>query len=110
MRCHNSTANGEPRQQHWNAAMHVLRYLQGSKSSGIVYKKTAADLHAYTDASWAIDYNDRKSQSGFASICGGGTVLWRSKKQTIVTTSSTEAEYVNLSSVAKEAAFLHNGQ
>ncbi|XP_055906823.1 uncharacterized protein LOC129942049 [Eupeodes corollae] len=91
-----------------NIGAHILRYLQGLKNIGSIYRKTSEKLHVSADASWSSDLNDRKSQNGFLFIYGVATILWASKKQRIVTTSSTEAEYVNLSSVAKEASFLRN--
>lgn len=57
------------------------------------------------DSNWAEDTNDRKSQSRFAFIYSNGAIAWESRKQSIVATSSAEAEYVALTSAAKEAAY-----
>src|SRR5690348_8111089 len=63
------------------------------------------NLHAYSDASFA-DGEDRKSTSGFLFKLAGGTVCHKSAKQRLVTTSTTEAEYVALTIAAKEATWL----
>jgi hypothetical protein len=49
---------------------------------------------------------DRHSISGYAFYIGNGAVSWSSKKQPIVTLSSTESEYVALTHAAKELIWL----
>ncbi|KAI1516674.1 hypothetical protein Ptr86124_003611 [Pyrenophora tritici-repentis] len=63
-------------------------------------------LHGYSDASFA-DGEDRKSTSGYLFKLAGGTICHKSVKQKLVTTSTTEAEYVALTYAAKEATWLY---
>ena len=65
-------------------------------------------LFGYSDADWAGDLVSRKSTSGYLFRIGGATVSWKSKRQSIVALSSTEAEYVALCSAAQEAVWLRN--
>lgn len=58
------------------------------------------------DADWAGDSSDRKSYTGWAFFAAGAAFSWESKKQSIVALSSTEAEYIALSSAAKEAVHI----
>ena len=51
------------------------------------------DLCAYFDADWAGDPTNRCSTTGFCFFLGDSLISWRSKKQHIVSRSSTEAEY-----------------
>ena len=106
------TAN--PTMCHWTAAKRVLRYLKGTKDMGITYSQpdsTEMSSHnhiiGYSDASFANNY-DRTSVSGYAFKAAKGAITWGSKKQNIVSLSSTEAEYVCLSDVAREANWLRN--
>jgi hypothetical protein len=55
---------------------------------------------------WAGDAETRRSTSGYAFFVAGGLVSWTSRRQSIVTLSSTEAEYVALTETFREAAWL----
>jgi hypothetical protein len=55
----------EPRQVHWAAAKHVLRYLQGTLDFGLEYVRgNGVRLAGYTNSDWAGSVSDRKSTSG----------------------------------------------
>ena len=58
-------------------------------------------LRAYSDADWASQAHCH-SISGFAIFYGQGVISWSSKKQPIVTLSSTEAVYIALTRVMKD--------
>lgn len=79
-----------PTEQHMLAAKRILRYLQGTIGFGIQYKHVGEEkLVGYVDNDYAGDEDDRKSTSGYAFMFGRGTVSWASKKQPIVTLSTT---------------------
>ena len=52
-----------PHEEHWNAAIQVLRYLKTTKSKGVCYEGVSGNLQlcAYTDADWASDKCNRRS-------------------------------------------------
>ena len=55
----------EPRQMHWVAAKHVLRYLRGTVGYGLRYTSSSdLTLVSYFDFDWAGSVDDRKSTSG----------------------------------------------
>jgi len=62
-------------------------------------------LIGYADADWARD-NDRKSTSGYIFKLYNNTIVWRSKKQTTVALSTTEAELISLCEATVEACWL----
>lgn len=65
-------------------------------------------LIGYTDSDYAGDVDDRRSTSGYVFMLGGGAVAWTSKKQPIVTLSTTEAEFVAAAYGACQGVWLRN--
>ncbi|GKC97945.1 zinc finger, CCHC-type containing protein [Tanacetum coccineum] len=65
-------------------------------------------LEVYTDASWISNNEDNSSTSDWVFLLGGGAISWASKKQTCITGSTMESEFVALATVCKEAEWLKN--
>lgn len=98
-----------PGEQHLMAAKRILRYVQGTINFGTQYKSGEEEkLVGYVDSDYAGDIDDRRSTSGYTFMLGGGAVSWASKKQPIVTLSTTEAEYVAAAYGACQAVWLRN--
>lgn len=96
-----------PTKQYWTAVKRILRYLKGTQNHGLLYTKNDhKNCVGYSDADWAGDVNDRKSTSGYLFKMSGAPVSWKSKKQACVALSTTEAEYMALSSAAQEATWI----
>ena len=94
--------------RHYEAAKHLLRYLNGTRSRGIIYgdiDNAAPTFHSFTDSDWAMSDN-RKSVSGFLVECGGGAVTWSSKQQAVIALSSCEAEYISCTHCARQIIWL----
>nr|GEY55715.1 hypothetical protein [Tanacetum cinerariifolium] len=80
---------------HLNAVKRIFRYLMGKPYLGLWYPKDSPfDLVAYSDSDYAGASLDRKSTTGGCQFLGCRLISWQCKKQTVVATSSTEAEYV----------------
>ena len=62
--------------------------------------------YGMTDSNWATDALTRRSQSGTAIFLGNNLIRWSSRKQTMVTLSSTEAEYIALCSTNRSTVAL----
>jgi hypothetical protein len=60
----------------------------------------------YTDSDFVGSIDDRKSTSGYVFILGSGEVAWASKKQPIVTLSSTDAEHVATTTTACQVVWI----
>lgn len=95
-----------PGEQHWKAAKHMLRYLQGSKATTLQLGGKKTSMYAYCDSDFAGNAETRKSTTGFVLLVNDSAVVWSSKLQTTVATSTTEAEYTAMSSVTKEVLWL----
>lgn len=99
----------QPTELHLQTAKRVLRYLKGTIDFGIFYKKGgSADLVGYADSDYAGDLEDRKSTSGYVFLMGSAAVSWSSKKQPIVTLSTTEAEFVAAAYCASQAVWMRS--
>lgn len=83
------------------AAKRILRYVKGTTDLAIQYKRSEnGDFTAYTNSDYACDNDDRKSTSGYVFILASKAVCWKSKKQLVVTLSTTEAEFIAAASCA----------
>ncbi|TPX13082.1 uncharacterized protein E0L32_006508 [Thyridium curvatum] len=82
----------------------VIRYLLRTKDLGILFDGNDPDpsLKVYTDASFGDDPETRKSSQGYLMKLFGSVVDWKAIKQNTVTTSSTEAELLALTSSLRE--------
>ncbi len=64
-------------------------------------------FYSFADAAYA-NTDDYKSTSEHVFLAAGGVITWHSKKQTVITLSSIEVEYVALSKAGREACWLRN--
>nr|GEV01664.1 hypothetical protein [Tanacetum cinerariifolium] len=84
-----------PKECHLHAVNRIFRYLKGYLKLGLWYpKESLFDLVAYLDSDYGGASQDRKSTTRGCLFLGTRLISWQCKKQTIVTTSTTEAEYV----------------
>jgi Reverse transcriptase (RNA-dependent DNA polymerase) len=96
--------------RHYEAAKHLLRYLQGTRSRGIIYGNMPNPYPlfiAFADSDWAMS-EGRKSVSGYIIECANGPITWSSKQQSVVALSSCEAEYLSCSHGARQVLWLRS--
>ena len=77
--------------------------MRRTKDLLLVYRGDDLKLEGYIDSSFQSDCDDSKSNSGYVFTLNGGAVGWKSSKQDATTDSTTEAEYITMAKVAKEA-------
>ena len=96
-----------PAEPHYQAALHVLRYLKGTAHKGLYYA-AECDFHlqAYCDADWGACRFSARSLSGYCIFFGSSLVSWKTKKQKTVAKSSAEAEYRAMSATTLELEWL----
>nr|GFA25205.1 uncharacterized mitochondrial protein AtMg00810-like [Tanacetum cinerariifolium] len=98
-----------PKVSHLNAVKRIFRYLKGKPYLGLWYPKDSPfDLVAYSDSDYAGASLDRKSKTRGCQFLGCRLISWRCKKQTVVATSSTEAEYVVAASGCAQVIWIQN--
>ncbi|CAA7264651.1 unnamed protein product [Cyclocybe aegerita] len=104
--------NSNPGKLHWQAVKHLFRYLKGTLDMKLVYGPDPALgkklFWTYSDADFGGDKDRGKSTTGYMVKLGRGAVCWSSKLQSIVTTSTTEAEYVAGLAAGKEICWVQN--
>ncbi|GJU10433.1 retrotransposon protein, putative, ty1-copia subclass [Tanacetum coccineum] len=98
-----------PGEEHWTAVKNILKYLRNTKDMFLVYggnMERELRVSCYTDAGYLTDADDLRSQTGYVFILNGGAVDWKSTKQSIFATSSTDAEYITAFDASKEAVWI----
>ena len=103
-----SRFTSNPSRHHWHAITRVFKYLKGTMNHGLSYVGFPSVLEGYSDASWINNVEDSSSTSGWVFLLGGGAISWASKKQTCITSSTMESEFVALAAAGKEAEWLRN--
>lgn len=81
---------------HWAAAKHLLRYLQGTRSRGLILGHRDHPypiFRAFTDSDWGMG-EKRRSISGYVMLMGRSPICWSAKQQAVVALSTCEAEYL----------------
>ena len=108
-----------PGPTHIAAIKRVLRYLAGTRTRGITYRRDTIDasavamdksvlpnhISACADADHA-GAHDRRSVSGYAVMLAGAMVMWTSKRQPVTAISSTESEFYSVSQCALDCVYL----
>ncbi|GJW54131.1 putative ribonuclease H-like domain-containing protein [Tanacetum coccineum] len=91
-----------------NAVKKIFKYLKGQPKLGLWYPRDSPFvLEAYSDSDYAGSHGDRKSTTGGCQFLGRRLISWQCKKQTIVATSSTEAEYVAAANCCGQVLKIH---
>jgi hypothetical protein len=102
----------DPRESHGAAVKNIVRYLKATQDKGMILnpqEKKSFDCYVDSDfcglwnrALAMSDPSTSKSRSGYAITYAGCPIIWASKLQTQTALSTTEAEYVALSTALRE--------
>ncbi|KAI2497267.1 hypothetical protein MHU86_17231 [Fragilaria crotonensis] len=104
-----------PKQSHADAVRCIVRYLIGTKEEGLILDPSNASFDCFVDADFCGTWNPEtaegdastsKSRTGFVIKYAGCPIVWQSKLQTETALSTTEAEYIALSSSLREVISL----
>ncbi|XP_048494768.1 uncharacterized mitochondrial protein AtMg00810-like [Beta vulgaris subsp. vulgaris] len=96
-----------PRKPHFQAALHVVKYLKGTLNLGLFYpSETEHHLYGYSDADWGSCMHSGRSLTGYCVFLGSSLISWKTKKQKVVSKSSCEAELRSMSQTTSELAWV----
>ncbi|GJR99022.1 ribonuclease H-like domain-containing protein [Tanacetum coccineum] len=99
----------KPKVSHLHAVKRIIRYLKGQPKLGLWYPKDSPfNLEAYTNSDYAGASIDRKSTIEGCQFLRRRLISWQCKKQTIVSNSTTEAEYVAAASCYGQVLWIQN--
>jgi hypothetical protein len=96
-----------PRLAHWDAVKPIYHYLSGMCNLWLSYGEMQQTLEGFADADSSMA-KDRHAISGYMFLINGRAVSWSSKKQELVSLSTTESEYVTATHSMKEALWLRS--
>lgn len=96
-----------PTNSHYQALIHALNYVGCTSGQGILLKASASlSLQAFSDSDWGACSDTRRSISGYLLLLGQSPISWKSKKQSTLSKSSSEADYRALASAASEVTWM----
>jgi hypothetical protein len=94
---------------HWSLVKRILRYIRGSMSPSIhIHPLSSSAMVAYSDADWVGCPYTRRSTSVYCVFLSDSLVSWSSKRQTVVSRSSAEAEYHGVANTTTECRWLRS--
>ncbi|XP_014519717.1 uncharacterized protein LOC106776760 [Vigna radiata var. radiata] len=97
-----------PTDYHYRIIQHVIRYIKSKPSEGLFFSADSpTQLKAFSDSDGATYPNTIRSTIGFCVFLGSSLISWKSKKQSIVSRSSTEAECRALAATTCEIQWIH---
>ena len=101
----------DPRASHGKAVKRIVRYLMGTADKGIIMSPQQHSFNCWADADYAGNWNRHyamediataRSRSGYMITYAACLLIWASRLQTEIALSTTEAEYISLSTALRE--------
>ncbi|KAL4010527.1 hypothetical protein IC575_030024 [Cucumis melo] len=97
-----------PRTIHFTTVLCIIRYIKGTLGHSLQFSShSSLVLSGFFDADWTGHPTDRRSSTSYCIYLGDALISWRSKKQYVVSRSSTESEYRALADATLELIWLH---
>ena len=94
---------------HWKTVKKVMRYLQGTKDYMLTFRRSdQLEVIGYSDSDFAGCVDSRKSTFDYLFLLGEGAISWKSAKQSVIASSTMEAEFVAYYEASNQGIWLWN--
>ena len=91
-----------PQLKHWIAMKQIFQYLKRTQTHTLTYSRSkSTKLKIFCNVDWASNA-DWKSTSSYVLLFAGAAVAWSAKKKSTIALSTTEAEYITATHIAKQ--------
>ncbi|PKU64457.1 Retrovirus-related Pol polyprotein from transposon TNT 1-94 [Dendrobium catenatum] len=98
-----------PGMDHWKAVKRVMRYLKRTRDFMLTYQRSDhLEIVGYSDSDFAGCLDSRRSTSGYIFMLAGGAISWKSVKQTLIASSTMEAEFIACYEASNQGIWLGN--
>ena len=98
-----------PSEEHWIMLKRIMRYLNGTRNSGLTFdQQSPTILDAFVDSAFLDDPKTKRSTSGYLIRYHGNNIAWKSRLQKTMSSSTTQAEYIAICDASKDLLFLGN--
>ncbi|PKU77931.1 Retrovirus-related Pol polyprotein from transposon TNT 1-94 [Dendrobium catenatum] len=98
-----------PGMDHWKAVKRVMRYLKRTRDFMLTYQRSDhLEIVGYSDSDFAGCLDSRRSTSGYIFMLAGGAISWKSVKQTLIASSTMEAEFIACYEASNQGIWLRN--
>jgi hypothetical protein len=106
-----------PTIKHWQALKHVLRYLRGTAEMSLtfggpgnpdpkVHRGRPDELVMYVDADFNSTDPDCRCTSGAVFMLNGASLMWHTKRQPTISSSTAQSEYQSLATAIRYGLYL----
>ena len=105
------------KEEHSKAVKAIVRYLVATQDRGIICTPNNESLECYCDEDFAGNYHiseaehetdTARSRSGYVIKYAGCPLMWASCLQSEIALSTTESEYISLSTALKDVTPIKN--
>ncbi|MBW0538339.1 hypothetical protein O181_078054 [Austropuccinia psidii MF-1] len=95
--------------RHWLALNHLINYVRGTSTKSLILRPNRGQdvLQVFVDANWGGEGS--RSQHGYVGLLWGAPIMWNSKRQTCIASSTCQAEYMAMSFASKACLWISQG-
>lgn len=89
-----------------DATLRIVKYVKGKSGQGLLLSSNKKGVRAHCDTDWSACAFSRKSITKFTIKLGDSLISWKSIKQSTISRSAAESEYISLTSTVAELTWI----